>query len=114
VIAHNSVKVVVAHNHPSGNKEPSEEDLMMTARIGMILHALDVELIDSLVVAGEEVISIKKHLLAVALAKKATPDQVRQLLRSTGAEGKKLIQAILSSSDDDSESESTPAGATKH
>jgi DNA repair protein RadC len=36
-IIHNSASVVLAHNHPSGDPEPSEEDLTITSKLLTIL-----------------------------------------------------------------------------
>ena len=40
---------VIAHNHPSGNLEASEEDLKLTKRIKEAGELLDVRLIDHLI-----------------------------------------------------------------
>src|SRR3954470_13827545 len=51
--------VVVAHNHPSGNPEPSEADIEHTRRLAEALAAMDVRLVDHLVFAGAEVLSFR-------------------------------------------------------
>lgn len=43
--------VVVAHNHPSGDPEPSPEDLAVTRRLARAGHVLAVQLADHLVIA---------------------------------------------------------------
>lgn len=41
--------IVIAHNHPSGNLEASEEDLKLTKRIKEAGELLDIRLIDHLI-----------------------------------------------------------------
>lgn len=53
--------VIVAHNHPSGNAEPSPEDLALTHRLIKAGHLLGLSLLDHLVVGAKEVISIREH-----------------------------------------------------
>lgn len=51
--------VVMAHNHPSGDPEPSRDDLRVTRRVATALDALGVRLIDHLVLAGDTVTSFR-------------------------------------------------------
>lgn len=51
--------VVLAHNHPSGNCEPSNSDLEMTKRIYQTLIALDIKLIDHLIICHDNYYSFK-------------------------------------------------------
>ncbi|MEG3088024.1 JAB domain-containing protein [Sphingomonas sp. PB4P5] len=44
--------VVMAHNHPAGDPTPSEADLVVTRRLLSALEALDVRLVDHVVLAG--------------------------------------------------------------
>lgn len=48
---HNAAAVVLGHNHPSGNCEPSEADRSITAKLASALALVDVRLLDHLVVA---------------------------------------------------------------
>ena len=43
--------IVVCHNHPSGNVKPSFLDDMMTVKINKACRAMDIELIDHLIIA---------------------------------------------------------------
>ena len=54
----NAVSVVLAHNHPSGLAIPSPEDIQTTKRLGRALHAVEIVLVDHLVVADDEFVSI--------------------------------------------------------
>lgn len=49
--------VIVAHNHPSGNLQPSEEDRKLTEQIIKGLAYFDIHLIDHLIYAGNQVLS---------------------------------------------------------
>lgn len=44
--------VAIAHNHPSGNPQPSAQDDVLTKRVGEALKLLDIKLIDHIIVAG--------------------------------------------------------------
>jgi len=46
-----AVGVIVAHNHPSGNPEPSDEDITITAQLAKAAGVLDVKLLDHVIVA---------------------------------------------------------------
>ena len=46
--------VLVAHNHPSGDPEPSPADKDSTRRLAEALKALDIRLLDHVVFAGGE------------------------------------------------------------
>ena len=47
----NAAAVILAHNHPSGDPEPSEADRNITTRISKALSLLDIRLLDHVVVA---------------------------------------------------------------
>ncbi|RYG18615.1 MAG: DNA repair protein RadC, partial [Caulobacteraceae bacterium] len=49
--------LILVHNHPSGSDVISKSDLDITAQIGRAAAALDINLIDHLVVAGTKVVS---------------------------------------------------------
>lgn len=42
--------IIVAHNHPSGNTNPSEEDLLITKNIAQAGKILNVQLLDHLII----------------------------------------------------------------
>ena len=52
--------VILSHNHPSGVAMPSAEDEIFTARVSRALSLLGVELIDHIVVAGSDYISMRE------------------------------------------------------
>lgn len=52
--------LLVAHNHPSGDPEPSTEDLALTRRLAKIADLLGFTLVDHLIVAGNSWVSIRQ------------------------------------------------------
>lgn len=49
----NASSVVIAHNHPSGDPTPSEEDVLITKRIQEGLELVGLNLLDHIVVAND-------------------------------------------------------------
>ncbi|MCT9827475.1 JAB domain-containing protein [Pseudomonas veronii] len=49
-LLHNAPKVILAHNHPSGDCNPSPDDISMTASLKQSLMLVEVELIDHIIV----------------------------------------------------------------
>jgi DNA repair protein RadC len=45
----NAKSIIVAHNHPSGNVEPSKADLLVTKQLKAAGDALSIQLLDSIV-----------------------------------------------------------------
>ena len=67
--------LALAHNHPRGTLRPSREDLGCTLRALNALASLGIPLLDHLIVAGEEVTSIRRSgLLPDILWTAANPD----------------------------------------
>ena len=50
----NASSIIAAHNHPSGNREPSEADRKITERIKKACELLDVSLLDHLIILQDE------------------------------------------------------------
>lgn len=46
--------VVLCHNHPSGRKTPSREDAQLTRKLKTAFEAIDIVLLDHLIIAGRE------------------------------------------------------------
>ena len=57
-LAEKASSVVLAHNHPSGVAIPSHEDVVVTQRLAAALSAVDVVLIDHLIVADDDYVSL--------------------------------------------------------
>ena len=58
-LRHHAKAVILVHNHPSGETEPSRADIEMTAELRTALALVTVTLHDHLIVAGREVVSFK-------------------------------------------------------
>ena len=56
----NATSVVLAHNHPSGVALPSSEDVQTTCRLAMALSAVEITLIDHVVVADNDYVSMRQ------------------------------------------------------
>ena len=54
----NATSVVLAHNHPSGIAVPSSEDVQTTCRVAMALNAVEIQLVDHIVVADGDYVSM--------------------------------------------------------
>lgn len=54
----NATSVVLAHNHPSGMALPSAEDIQTTRRIAAALSTVEVTLVDHIVVADDDYVSM--------------------------------------------------------
>ena len=62
VLHYNACAIVLAHNHPSGDPEPSQADQTITNRIRDALAPVDVRLLDHLIVGdGDGVYSFAEH-----------------------------------------------------
>ena len=57
-LAANASSVVLAHNHPSGIALPSDEDVQTTRRIAAALSAVEIQLVDHIVVAEGDYVSM--------------------------------------------------------
>jgi DNA repair protein RadC len=49
-LKHNAAAIIVAHNHPSGEAEPSSADLDLTLRLQQALALVDIALLDHFIV----------------------------------------------------------------
>lgn len=50
----NAAKLIVAHNHPSGNKTPSDADKKLTKKLQEAAAQMDIQLVDHIIVAGKD------------------------------------------------------------
>ncbi|KAF7599693.1 MAG: hypothetical protein CGU28_04660 [Candidatus Dactylopiibacterium carminicum] len=53
-LAHNAAAVILAHNHPSGLREASHADEMLTQALKQALALVDVRVLDHFIVAGQQ------------------------------------------------------------
>jgi len=54
----NAAAIIVAHNHPSGLSDASQQDIQVTRRLEQALELIDVKLLDHVVIGDNEVYSI--------------------------------------------------------
>jgi len=59
-IVHSAYSVVLAHNHPSGDPEPSEDDLTITKRFIEAGKILGIEVIDHIIISKNGFFSFKE------------------------------------------------------
>ena len=57
----NAAAVVVAHNHPSGNAQPSRADEALTQTLKSALSLVDVRVLDHFIVAGDQALSFAER-----------------------------------------------------
>ena len=57
---HGSRGLILAHNHPSGDPSPSATDKRITRRLALVGEAMDVTILDHLVMAGTECRSMRQ------------------------------------------------------
>jgi DNA repair protein RadC len=60
-LAKNAAAVLCAHPHPSGVAEPSQADELITQRLKHALDLVDIRVLDHLIIAGGDVISMAER-----------------------------------------------------
>src|SRR6185503_4763571 len=58
-----AASIVLCHNHPSGDPEPSEEDLSITRRLVQVGDLLGIGVLDHVIVAKRGVVSFRSRQL---------------------------------------------------
>ena len=49
----NASSMIICHNHPSGNMQPSESDMKITQKIKDSGNLMDIQLLDHLIIVPE-------------------------------------------------------------
>jgi len=62
-IKHSAANIIVAHNHPSGDSKPSEDDLKITKRLIEAGKIMGIEIADHIIVAKNSHLSFKEEYL---------------------------------------------------
>ncbi len=57
----NAAAIIVSHNHPSGNCEPSEEDIIVTETLEKVSVIMGIELLDHVIVSRENYFSFLEN-----------------------------------------------------
>jgi len=60
-IAASAAAVIIAHNHPSGDPEPSEHDVELTRRLVEAGALLGIEVMDHLILGTDGIVSLKQR-----------------------------------------------------
>ena len=60
-LAHNAAAVIFAHNHPSGDADPSAADIAVTRRLADALALIDVRVLDHFVVGRAAPVSLAER-----------------------------------------------------
>lgn len=58
-----AASIILAHNHPSGDPEPSEEDLSITKRLVQVGEIHGIAVLDHLIVADRGLVSFRSRQL---------------------------------------------------
>lgn len=53
-LLYNASQIIIAHNHPSGSKQPSQSDIVLTRKISEAAALMDIRLMDHIIVAGND------------------------------------------------------------
>ncbi|MBI3798986.1 MAG: DNA repair protein RadC [Deltaproteobacteria bacterium] len=60
-LRHGAAALVFAHNHPNGNVQPSEQDKTLTRALVLAATALQIKVLDHVIVSVENVFSFRKE-----------------------------------------------------
>jgi DNA repair protein RadC len=60
-IRHTASQVIIAHNHPSGDPEPSRSDIDLTNRLVLAAEILGIELLDHVIVTKDSYTSFREQ-----------------------------------------------------
>jgi DNA repair protein RadC len=60
-LVHNAGALILAHNHPSGRNEPSQDDRTITLRLRDALALIDVKVLDHIIVGDGEPVSLAER-----------------------------------------------------
>ena len=59
----NAASIILVHNHPSGDPEPSEDDLIITKRIVEAGKIMGIDILDHIIITKNKVFSFKEKKL---------------------------------------------------
>ncbi len=61
VLSHHAKSIILAHNHPSGDPTPSQQDRELTDHIRKLLNMIDVQLLDHLIIGHGQYYAFSQH-----------------------------------------------------
>lgn len=62
-LLNNAARILIYHNHPSGDTEPSSEDYELTNRFFAAGELLGIEVLDHIILAGNDALSFRESIL---------------------------------------------------
>lgn len=62
-IQHSAAAIILVHNHPSGDPEPSEDDVKITQQIIEASKIINIEILDHIIIGKNEYLSLKDKKL---------------------------------------------------
>lgn len=62
-VKNNTASIILVHNHPSGNADPSQDDIEMTKRMIEAGKIMGINVIDHIIITKNKVFSFKKNNL---------------------------------------------------
>lgn len=65
-IRRNAAAIIVAHNHPSGDPNPSPDDVTLTRRMVEAGRLLNIDVLDHLIIGHQKYVSLKERGLSFA------------------------------------------------
>lgn len=60
-VRYSAARIIIAHNHPSGNPEPSEADLVFTRRMVECGEMIGIDLLDHFIIGSNDFLSLKEY-----------------------------------------------------
>jgi DNA repair protein RadC len=60
-ITESAAALILIHNHPSGNSEPSKEDILITKQITEAGNIIDIKVLDHIIIAGDSFTSFAQR-----------------------------------------------------
>ena len=61
-LKNSAAKIILIHNHPSGDPKPSDEDVEVTRKINNLGKELNIDLLDHIIIGNENYFSLKERL----------------------------------------------------
>lgn len=60
-LLNNAASLIITHNHPSGEVEPSQADIRITQQLSDALELVDISLLDHIIVTQHQTYSLAEH-----------------------------------------------------
>lgn len=60
-VRYSAARLVLAHNHPSGNVLPSKQDMRLTRRIQECGEMMGIEVLDHLIIGSKQYFSLREE-----------------------------------------------------